>query len=154
MEYDEGNKENVTTEVETPKKQGKKKNEPVEKAKKNKGLFSPDIEELDKDLKEYQFSDIHFSFNEINTIIKNSQTDSNNIDNVELKKKKKKEKIEQQELTEKVIFNPMKPRHQLSRTPPKKLEKSVEHIVQPQSLKKEENETNIAFPKVQGILYF
>jgi len=74
VEYNE-NKENVnTTEMETAKKQSKKNNEAVEKIKKNKGLFSPDIRVLDKDLEEYEFSDIHFSFNERNTIIKNTTT--------------------------------------------------------------------------------
>lgn len=104
MERNDENKENIKiAEMETPKKQSKKKNEALEKIKKNKGLFSPDTRELDKDLEEYQFSDIHFSFHEVNTISKDSQTNSNNID-MELKKKKKKEKEnkEQQELTEKV----------------------------------------------------
>ncbi|XP_071561377.1 uncharacterized protein [Temnothorax nylanderi] len=134
------NKENVNRiDMETPKKQ-KEKNEAVGRIKNNRGLFSPEMRELYKDLEEGQLSDIYFSPKEKNTIAKNSQTNVDNINNVELKKKRKEKKEEndkkQPESTEKVIFNPMKPRHVLSRTPPnsKKLEKSpeVENTIQPQ----------------------
>ncbi|XP_077274488.1 uncharacterized protein LOC143904083 isoform X2 [Temnothorax americanus] len=113
------NKENVNgTDMETPKKQ-KEENEAVGRIKNNRGLFSPE---------------------EKNTIAKNSQTNIENVNNVELKKKRRENKEEndkkQPESMEKVIFNPMKPRHVLSRTPPnsKKLEKSleVENTRQPQ----------------------
>lgn len=99
--------------METPKKQSRKKNETVEKIK-NKSLFSPDdmrqpMTKLYRHLEEGQLSDIYFSFNEKDTISKNSQTDSDNTNNMELKKKKKEKKEEndkeQQELTEKVERN-------------------------------------------------
>ncbi|XP_024894025.1 uncharacterized protein LOC112468880 [Temnothorax curvispinosus] len=138
---DQENKENVNrTDMETPKKQ-KEENEAVGRIKNNRGLFSPEMRELYKDhLEEGQFSDICFTPKEKNTRAKNSQTNVENINNVELKKKRREKKEEndkkQPESTEKVIFNPMKPRHVLSRTPPngKKLEKSleVENTIQPQ----------------------
>lgn len=98
------NKENVDrSDTETPKKQTRKKNEAVERTKNNKSLFTPDMKQLYRDLEEGQLSDIYFSFNEKDTITKNSQKDSDNMNNMELKKKKeKKEENEQQELPEKV----------------------------------------------------
>lgn len=107
MRYNQENKENVNrTDMETPKKQSKKKNDVIEKTTNNKSLFSPDVKETYKDLQESQFSDIHFSFNEKDKTIKNS--DSHNI-NVKLRKKRNEKKEEndkvQQESVEKVDRN-------------------------------------------------
>ncbi|KAL6260115.1 hypothetical protein P5V15_007653 [Pogonomyrmex californicus] len=141
--YIQENKENVKIkDMETFKTPNTKKNKDKEKLKSNKGLFSPDIKEIYNDLEEMQFSDINFSF-EKDTMIKDFQTDSDIITiNIKHKKeKKKKESNEQQESIEKIqnvkdgrindnqlLFDPMKPRYQLSRTPPnsKKLEKPQE----------------------------
>jgi len=91
MAYNQENKENKANI--TPKNQ-KKKIEAKEKTKNKRRLFSPNVTEIYKNFEESQLSDIHFSFNERNTIIKSSQTDSHNINNIELKKKEKEKKEE------------------------------------------------------------
>lgn len=131
----EENKENVNRIDTTPKRQIKKKGE--ERPKSNVGLFSPNVTEIDKNFEETQLSDVQFSFRESNTVIQNSQTNTQ-INSVELKKNRKQrreENNEQRDFIENVPFNPMKPRHQLSRTPPKKLQKSpeIENAIQSQS---------------------
>lgn len=126
-ESNQENKENINrTDIETPKKQSRKKNEAVERTKDNRSLFSPDVHMRQhyKDLEEGHFNDIYFSFNENNTITKKNldsdkndnieskkkkkekkETGSSNTDNVEFKKKKEENKKEQQESTEKVERN-------------------------------------------------
>jgi len=118
----------------THKNKNRKKNETTEKL--NRHLFSPDMGELSNVFEEIQFSDIDFSSNK-NTFAINTQTDLHSMDKVKLKKKKKKEennKEQQESMDMQITFDPMKPRHQLSRTPPKKLEKSLEIdvTIQPQ----------------------
>ncbi|KYM80329.1 hypothetical protein ALC53_09423 [Atta colombica] len=127
-------KENIN-EIDVTKNKNRKKNETTKKL--NRHLFSPDMGELSNVFEEIQFSDIDFSSNKKNTFAINTQTDLHSIDKVKLKKKKKKEennKEQQESMDVQITFDPMKPRHQLSRTPPKKLEKSLEVdvTIQPQ----------------------
>jgi len=87
LAYNQENKENKANI--TPKNQ-KKKIEAKEKTKNTRSLFSPNITEIYTNFEENQLSDIRFSFNERNTVIKSSQTDSHNINDIESKKKGKK----------------------------------------------------------------
>ncbi|KYM94759.1 Chromosome-associated kinesin KIF4, partial [Cyphomyrmex costatus] len=121
-------KENINTIDMTSKNKNRKENETTERNQ--RGLFSPNVKELSKVFEDIQFNDIEFSSNEKNMVIKNLQTDLHGINNVQLrrnlKKKGENNKKQQEFMKEQVLFDPMKPRHQLSRTPPKQFEKSPE----------------------------
>ncbi|XP_072767247.1 uncharacterized protein [Anoplolepis gracilipes] len=160
QELKDENKENANkNDMETPKKQNTKN----EATNKNlQSLFSPD--QTYKDLEETQISNIHFNFNNKNdTMMKNLQTDKTSKTNTVTSKKERKNK-EQQQLAAKIVnditdnteitatnnvssnnenvvinemFDPMKPKHQLSRTPPnnKKVTNEspeMENIIEPQ----------------------
>lgn len=144
MDQNQEDKENINATIVTPKNRNRKKNETTKKL--NRHLFSPDMGELSKVFENIQFSGIEFSSNEKNMVVTNSQTDSHSVNNVELKEKEKKKEEN---------FDPMKPRHQLSRTPPKKLEKSleIEIPIQPQLHSKRTLEV-ISSRRYQGILIF
>ncbi|KYN18210.1 Chromosome-associated kinesin KIF4 [Trachymyrmex cornetzi] len=131
LDQNQENKENINEIDVTHKNKNRKKNETTGKL--NRHLFSPDMGEPSKVFEEIEFSGIEFSSNEKNMFGINTQTDSHSIDKLNLKKKNKKEENnkEQQESTDvQITFDPMKPRHQLSRTPPKKLEKSLEVTIE------------------------
>ncbi|KYN39033.1 hypothetical protein ALC56_06459 [Trachymyrmex septentrionalis] len=134
LDQNQEDKENINRIDVTHKNKNRKKNGTTEKL--NRHLFSPDNGELSKVFEEIDFSGIDFSSNEKNTSAISTQTDLYSIDKVKLKTKKKKEenKEQQESMDVQITFDPMKPRHQLSRTPPKKLEKSLEVdvTIQPQ----------------------
>ncbi|EFN68931.1 hypothetical protein EAG_03508 [Camponotus floridanus] len=176
----DGNKENINkNDMEIPKKQ----NDTTEITKNFRSLFSPNMSETYKnddkykksykDLEETQIDDIYF--NNMKDMENLQRDKTSNVTNNVTSRKQKKNKQQQSatkidttndtEITPNcmfsknnenvtIMFDPMKPKHQLSRTPPnskKSADKSLEinNITERQSHHEPHNDTFV--PSIQDI---